>query len=299
MFDIYVMNADGSGQTRLTSDPNDDRAPVWSPDGSRIAFQSLRNGVNYQVYVMNADGSNQLNISNDGFNDTQPSWSPDGCRIAFASDRDHAAYNSVYVMNSNGTNQSRLTFRAAPFSDEQPAWSADGAKIAFTSTRDSTIDTWQETDDDGNVLTRSRVNINKEVYVLNADGSNQIRLTNQLGNDDSSAWSSDGLKIVFRSDHERDCCDPTAQVWMMNSDGSGQLNLSNNGWGDYAPNWPGLGLQASISSPVGSQGLMWGAAMLLADFTSGFGGSGVVASPVRALSVDMLSWGTIAASAND
>src|SRR5205807_2257 len=141
------------------------------------------------------------------------------------------------------------------------------------------IETWQETDDDGNYITKSKIDVNKEVYVMNADGVNQARLTNMLGNDDSPAWSSDGIKIVFRSDRERDCCDPTAQVWMMNSDGSGQLDLSNNGWGDYAPNWPALGLQASAPSPVNADGLMWSASMLPADFNSGFGGSGVVASP--------------------
>src|SRR5437660_10072766 len=279
-FDIYVMNADGSGQTRLTSDPNDDRAPVWSPDGSRIAFQSLRNGANYQVYVMNADGSNQVNISNDGFNDTQPSWSPDGNRLASASDRDHAGYNSVYVMNSNGTNQTRLTFSAAPFTDEQPAWSVDGAKLAFTSTRDSIIETWTETDDDGNVITKSKVHSNKEVYLMNSDGSGQTRLTNTLENDDSPAWSRDGTRIVFRSDRERDGYDPTEQVWMMNPDGSGQLDLSNNGWGDYAPNWPTAGFQASVPSSSGAHGLMWSAEVLLANFSSGFGGSGVIPSPV-------------------
>lgn len=64
------MNADGSGQTRLTTDANDDGAAVWSPDGTKIAFQSLRNGVNYQVYVMNADGSGQVNISNSAANDS-------------------------------------------------------------------------------------------------------------------------------------------------------------------------------------------------------------------------------------
>ncbi len=247
--DIYVMNADGSGQMRLTSDAADDSAPSWSPDGSRIVFQSFRNGNFYQVYVMNADGSGQVNLTNTAASDGDPSWSPDGTRIAFASDRDHAGFKSLYVMNSNGSNQQRLTLSAANANDMQPVWSPDGSKIAFTSTRDSTTETWTETDDDGNVITKSKVHINKEVYVMNSDGSGQTRLTNTLENDDSPAWSGDGTRIVFRSERERDCCDPSAQVWMMNSDGSGQLNLSNNGWGDYAPNWPGLGLQRQARHP--------------------------------------------------
>jgi Tol biopolymer transport system component len=131
--DIYVMNADGSGQTRLTSDVNDDSAPIWSPDGTKIAFQSSRNGVNYQVYVMNADGSGQVNISNNSSNEKQPSWSPDGTKLAFASDRDQPGFPSIYVMNANGSNQTRLTFSASGRRDEQPAWSPDGLKLAFTS----------------------------------------------------------------------------------------------------------------------------------------------------------------------
>jgi len=205
---IYVMNADGSGQTRLTTDVSDDSAPVWSPDGTKIAFQSARNGLNYQVYVMNADGSGQVNLSNGSSNDGQPSWSPDGTKLAFTSDRDDPGRPSIYVMNANGGNQTRLTFTSAPFKDEQPVWSPDGARMAFVSTRDSIIDTWQETDDEGGILTRTAVRSNKEVYLMNADGSGQVRLTNTLENDDSPAWSADGAQVVFRSERERECCDP-------------------------------------------------------------------------------------------
>jgi len=62
-------------------------------------------------------------------------------------------------------------------------------------------------------------------------------LTNTLENDDSPAWSRDGMKIAFRSDRERGCCDPVEQIWVMNTDGSNQVNLSNNGFGDYGPSW--------------------------------------------------------------
>lgn len=256
MADIYVMNYDGSGQTRLTSDPNDDSAPVWSPNGSKIAFQSARNGVTYQIYVMNADGSGQVNISNSSANDTQPSWSPDGSKIAFASDRDQAGFPSIYVMNANGSGQTRLTFSGTGFRDEQPAWSRDGMKLAFTTTRDSTLVTWEEWDGTGSgqPIVKSKLLINKEIYVMNADGSAQVRLTNVMGNDDSPGWSGDGTKIIFRSDRDRNCCDPTAQVWMMNADGSNQVNLSNNSVGDYGPNSSGVLVNTpptvSITSPA-------------------------------------------------
>src|SRR5260370_9154585 len=258
--DIYVMNWDGSGQMRLTSDAADDSAPVWSPDGTKIAFQSARNGASYQIYVMNADGSGQVNVSNSAANDTQPSWSSDGSKIAFASDRDQAGFSSIYVMNANGTNQTRLTISGTGLLDQQPAWSPDGTKLTFTSTRDSIVQTWQETDDNGGIVTNSKLLANKQVYVMNANGSAQVRLTNTLENDDSASWSGDGTKIVFRSERERDCCDPTQQVWVMNSDGSSQVNLSVNPYGDHCPSWQHLASNmpptVSVTSPANGATLM-------------------------------------------
>lgn len=85
-------------------------------------------------------------------------------------------------MNANGNNQTRLTPSGIDVADDQPMWSPDGSRIAFVSTRDSIVEMWLETDDDGALLTRTRILINKEVYVMNADGTNQIRLSDRRGN---------------------------------------------------------------------------------------------------------------------
>ncbi len=92
IFEVYVMNADGSGVTRLTG--NGGGNPAWSPDSRRIAFDSYHDG-NREIYVMNADGSGVTRLTHNPADDGYPSWSPDGQRITFDSTRD--GNREIYV----------------------------------------------------------------------------------------------------------------------------------------------------------------------------------------------------------
>src|SRR5207249_4993650 len=105
----------------------------WSPDGSRIAFSSSRDG-NNEIYVMNADGTGQTRLTTTTASNLHPTWSPDGAKIAFSSSRDTGDEDrqQIYVMNADGTGVTRLTNNSAD--EQQPSWSRSN-KIAFYSTR--------------------------------------------------------------------------------------------------------------------------------------------------------------------
>jgi len=211
--EIYVMNADGSEQKRLTNNPAPDMAARWSPDGKKIAFMSKRDG-NTDIYVMNTDGSEQKRLTNNPAPDAFPSWSPDGKKIAFSSKRDGNA--EIYVMNTDGSEQKRLTNN--PADDGTPSWSPHGKKIAFASTMDG----------------------NPEIYIMNADGNDQKRLTNNPANDGVPSWSPDGKKIAFTSQR-----DGNVDIYLMNADGSEQKRLTSNPAWDMSSSWsPFLGSEA-------------------------------------------------------
>ena len=214
-FEIYAMNSDGSGQTRLTNNPAEDVEPDWSPDGSKIAFFSNRDG-NHEIYVMDADGSNQTRLTDNIDLDEGPAWSPDGTRIAYHSRIGEGNWE-IYVMNADGSNQTRLTFNLTR--DTAPAWSPDGARIAYVSGH-------------------------KQISVMNSDGSSQVRITDGLG-DGAPAWSSDGGKIAFHSERaDGDNMD----VYVMDPDGTNPTRLTNSPGGAGAPAWSPDGTKIAFFS---------------------------------------------------
>jgi TolB protein len=242
------VRADGTGARLLL---RRGYAPAWSPDGSRLAFVSRRSG-DEEIYVARADGSRPQRVTRSPGPDLSPAWSPDGRQLAWSRDREiwtmradgggkrrvvakaqawhehHSptwhgrmiVYSSNRVSNFNGelfrvglggpvsgTGTKRLTFTKGSDSvlgdDGMPDFSPDGKRIVFTSNRDR----------------------NGEVYVMNADGAKQRRVTRKAGDDFSPRFSADGRRIAFTA--------LPGSVYVVNADGSGLRRLT----GGTDPDW--------------------------------------------------------------
>ena len=250
--EIFRMNPNGTGVRQLTFNQADDFGPNLSPDGQKIAYESIGSQPSNpegdrEVYVMNADGSGITNLTNNRatLNDRTPEFSPDGQKIAFVSEGEQVgnpqADSEIYAMNLDGSDQKNLTNNGDLLHEVGFSFSPDGQKIAYTSFGP------QASNPEGE----------PEVYVMSAsDGSGQKNLTNNDGvvADQDPSFSPEGQKIAYTSDGPQ-TSNPVGgdEVYVMNSDGSGQKNLTNNGWdtSDRAPTFSPDGQRVLYKSQGG------------------------------------------------
>lgn len=230
--DIYVMNADGTGQENLTEVPADYYLLSLSPDGRRLAFTSTREPC-IGVWAMNVDGSALRNLTAGASSDVgcnrMPRWSPDGSKIAFSTTRD-GTY-SVYVMNADGSNPVNV-YSPVDGQNWPYSWSPDGRVV----------------------LLRYVSGVLPEASIVNSDGTGRQPLFGRTG-DRSPAWSPDGSKVAFIRD-----AGGSASVWVMNSDGSNLRRLTDHAgsdelrdyWGnEYSP-WSPDGTRIAFTNSTGS-----------------------------------------------
>lgn len=173
--EIYAMQDNETDAVRLTFNSVGDAAPLLSPDGTKITFRRELNPSS--VFVMNVDGSHQVGLAPG----ERAEWSPDGTKLALVAE-------SLAVMNSDATGIQRFSVGASLVS-----WSPDGTKLAYVSTGLN----GQHEDD---------------VYVINANGTSPVRITEDGVAKNSLAWSPDGAKILYSA---------IQSVYVMNADGTG------------------------------------------------------------------------------
>lgn len=222
---VFVMNATGTNPVAITSGASTNVEPSWSPNGQKLVFVSSRSGTRRrEIWVVNADGTGlvqlttnvQLGSDSSGpiySGDFNPSWSPDGSSIAFASDRNGLSNAEIYVMNVDGTNQTRLTNITTY--DRSPTWSPDSQRIGFES------------------------GFGNGINIMNRDGSNIVNATRDGFN---ATWSPDGEKFAF---NRYDSSTGEFQIFIMNVDGTNAIKVTNNAFDSLAPNWA-----PASSSPV-------------------------------------------------
>lgn len=226
--DIHVVNADGSGLTRLTDHPDPDVVPSWSSDGRLIYFRSYRGGRGISdLYSMNPDGTDVRLVTDSVYSPYDVS--PDGTRIAFGAQQVGApGYPNLdlFVMKADGSERTLILDLPCPFVDEDCEqlnaldWSPDGQRIAYSAR-------WPG--HGGNVY--------GVIGIVNADGTGHRVLTSTAVRSTDPAWSPDGQRIVFSSGETGTIIPSGLDIKVINADGSGEIVVLESGADISSPSW--------------------------------------------------------------
>jgi len=226
---IYTMKPDGTDVKQITSGDFFNGNPSWSPDGKQIAYESKPNG-KWEVWVMNADGTGQRQLAAGG-DDGHPHWSKTG-RIVFNSNRttpDMKApwsqqWHEVFSVKPDGTDLRQHTHCKSVCT--YASLSPDGTKLLYRKVTDMPSYNWD----------LSSTLRNSEVYVADADGSNERNLTNNAAYDGWPQWSPDGKRILFTSNRLGPA--NIGQIFIMNADGTGLKQVTSSSiWSYQQGSW--------------------------------------------------------------
>ena len=251
-WDIYVMNADGSHQVRLTKSPLIDVSPVWSPTGEQILFVSDRGGVR-DLYVMDADGSRLRKVFRNLALRIEPAWAPDGERIVF-----HAELPqwSIQTATIHGANVKQVA--SADPRGGNPSWSPDGTEIAFVDDvggsrriRIVTLSSggirtflpkkssWMYTPawspgSDKLAFTWHKWGIGGKdaLFIADRDGSRLKQIGKAVPGTSSPAWSPAGDKIVYMEEAR----EGDRQIAIIDINSKKKKELTHRGW-NITPSW--------------------------------------------------------------
>lgn len=205
---IWVMGADGSNPTNLTQDQSTYGPLDWSPDGSRLLFESSRTGsTSIDIWVIDADGSNPTDLTNTAGFTRFPRWSPDGSTIAYVN---NAALNELELRDADGSNP-RVLADSIQFA--APRWSPDGTRIAFLKNGNTALDIW----------------------TIASDGTGETDVTRGAAiQPDHPRWSPDGTRIAFDASNQQGTI---YNVWVIGADGSNPTRLTDVSGYSGHPEW--------------------------------------------------------------
>jgi Tol biopolymer transport system component len=171
-FDIFVMQADGTGTRRLTATADNDQGPTWSPDGSQIAFARSKDGGH--VWVMDADGAGARRLTDDLASELEPAWSPDGRWIAYSRRAPGTDSREVWIARPDGSGRRQVTSLGAQTFG--PDWAPDSERLAFYAAREG---------------------VRYDIFTIGIDGNGLRRLVRSSEDVLEPAWSPDGRELAF------------------------------------------------------------------------------------------------------